>query len=396
MIGLRLLLISFSLWLSGCGFAHVNADDERRPDTVVGVGAKVMYPGQPGPGITGPPAAPAPTQGAQGAPQPDPTSSGSVTMMGGTSQDGSQSIRERNSPLGPLTTLFGYPFWIFGKSLKEKAEAQSGTTTGPGGGSAGSSGTQPATPDQLEKNRLEQENARMREMLEHRAPSTSGASSVPSISEELASLRSTVARHAESRAARGGSVERAREALDRDGDGRTDFWLYAGPGNRKREVFDDNGDGEPDRIQIYAEDGTLARVEEDSDGDGERELVSLYSEGQLTRKRADTNRDGEPDAWSFYRDGNLLRHEVDRNGDGFRDITLHYEADVLVREEQDQDGDGRADVVIRYSEGEISRREEDVDRDGTPDVISFYERGKLVRKEVRSEDLLEAPRPGGS
>jgi hypothetical protein len=398
----RALLIAGGLSLAACGFAHVNTDEEDRPDRVIGVGATVIYPGQQAPGIVGPGAPPGSSPG--GGTQPgDPDSAGSMTMVGGATAEASGSERIRRTPLGPITTLFGYPFWIFGKSLHEKAEKEQASMSAPGG-SAASSGSQPAlSPDQVEQERLSRENARLEEELKQASHGPALRDPEGSISKELDELRRVVARSGPSEATPpvSSAPSRLREAQDRDLDGRPDRWVSSGPRDQTREALDEDGDGRAERVHVYSADGSLVRSEEDLDGDGTHETVTLYSEGHATHKRVDTNQDGLADTWSFYREGKLVRHEVDRDGDGFRDLSMYYESEALVREEEDANGDGRPDLVTEYAAGERSRREEDLDHDGTPDVISFYEGGKLVRKEIRSEDLLRSgeakdPEPEGS
>jgi hypothetical protein len=315
-------------------------------------------------------------------------------MIGGASGELSRSERRRDTPLGPITTIFGYPFWIFGKSLQKKAEQAAEP-----GGPPPSGAPNPQTPDEVERSRLQRENAELQQQLERQAQRRSAPPEDPSIADELASLRAARDRRglrSQSDRPLSAPIERVREAVDRDGDGRPDVWVYGGADGGSRRVLDENGDGQPDQIETYGPDRELLRTEEDLDGDGQAETVTLYEGGQTARRRADTNHDGVTDTWSFYESGELVRHEVDRDGDGFRDLTLQYDAGELIREEQDENGDGRPDIVVRYSQGQISVREEDLDYDGTPDVVSFYENGKLIRKEVRSEELLRSRTEGGS
>ena len=384
---MRSILLLAVLALGGCSFAHVNDDLEARPDTVVGTGAKVIYPGQPGPAV-GPRSSSSSSSGSPsgaGSPPGD-----ELTMIGGASEEVSESVRRRETPLGPLTVLFGYPFWIFGKKLEKKAD-QAAQSMGEPAKAEGRA----QTPDDLERARLERENAELEQALLRR--SEAGGPKGGTIADELAALRAALdPTRTPPRGDLGASSERLLDAADRDRDGRTDFWVYEGPEGQTREALDEDGDGRADRIHVYGRDRGLLRSEEDLDHDGRADTVTLYEDGEVVRKRADTNRDGIPDAWSFYRGGELLRHEVDRDGDGFRDLTLFYDAGTLLREEHDENGDGRPDVRVHYRDGEVSSREEDLDFDGTPDVISHYEGGKLVRKEVRSEELLRPAGGGGT
>ena len=101
------VLLLLPLLLSGCLFAHENDAVEDRPDTAVGVGATVIYPGQGNPVIP------------QGGRQPVGASARSSTsepaLISGVAQEVSVQKKNRVVPIiGPLTTLIGYPFWIFG------------------------------------------------------------------------------------------------------------------------------------------------------------------------------------------------------------------------------------------------------------------------------------------
>src|SRR5262245_61921637 len=90
--------------LGACGFAHVNRDTATRPETTTGSAARVVMPGEPMPSME------------------DENPVGEPTMIGGGTQESDSSEKLRDVPLGPITTLFGYPFWIFGKSLSKKAD----------------------------------------------------------------------------------------------------------------------------------------------------------------------------------------------------------------------------------------------------------------------------------
>ena len=123
---MRVQLVILGLLLGACSFAHTDGAEESRPDTVVGVGATVIYPGQPGPAV-GPRMPSSSSQQQSGTSGPGATSSrgsssGSpqspageeMTMIGGAAAERSEKRKVRDTPLGPLTALFGYPFWIFG------------------------------------------------------------------------------------------------------------------------------------------------------------------------------------------------------------------------------------------------------------------------------------------
>ena len=81
--------------LGACGFSHVNRDNAQRPEISTGSAARVILPGEPMPSME------------------DERPIGEPTMIGGGVSESDTSERARDVPLGPLTALFGYPFWIF-------------------------------------------------------------------------------------------------------------------------------------------------------------------------------------------------------------------------------------------------------------------------------------------
>jgi hypothetical protein len=95
--GMRSLVVYLVLcgFVSGCGYSHINRDSSSRPERSTGSAARVLMPGEAAP----PSEAPAPEL--------------ETTMIGGSTQESDQSQRTRDVPLGPLFTIFGYPFWIF-------------------------------------------------------------------------------------------------------------------------------------------------------------------------------------------------------------------------------------------------------------------------------------------
>jgi len=370
----------------GCHFAHTNEDQATHPERATGAGARVMYPGQGGPSLAG--ATGAHSSGTPGASSSTGSSDPDLTLIGGTSSEASSSQKVRDMPIiGPITALFGYPFWIFGKSVEEKVRDGAEKQRTQSGGSPGASAR---TPDEAQRAKLQRENERIQQELLERSKAQSQAAPATSIGDELAALERALAERTPAPAP-------ARDVADRNGDGNPDLWVYYDGQNRVREVLDEDHDGRADRVLHYQDGTLLTRVEEDLDGDGRLESVSQYREGQIVRKRADADGDGQSDSWSFYRAGELVRHELDRNRDGFRDLVLVYEAGQLAREEEDRNGDGHPDLVTHYRNGEIAERREDLDYDGTTDVASFYENGKLVRRELTSEQVLEQwQNPAGS
>jgi len=143
---LALLLVAATL--CACGIGYQNADHEQRPETITGMGATVMYPGESGPAMPG--SSIGPTSGTgqttgsttpgtasgsytgSGEPAHAGTSSGPVpaggaaatsggaadpgsnmTMISGGKQEVSESYEDKRFlPIGPI---FGYPFWFNGE-----------------------------------------------------------------------------------------------------------------------------------------------------------------------------------------------------------------------------------------------------------------------------------------
>ena len=408
-----LLVVACSLLLAGCfQFRHKDRDHSSRPERAIGSAARVVMPGessvpmavfgQPdghsGGGTTSSQGS-GPTQSGSSSQHGAPPAGGGgadddgMVMIGGVSGEADASNRERKIPIvGPLLTLIGYPFWIFGKSNEEKVEqaaaerAKEHHTVDPGS----------RTPDDTERTRLAVENERIRRQLEQASAAPARSSS---ISDELAALERSLG----SRSAAGSPPRRTaptpttpapretREGVDRNRDGRPDLWAVRDGDRVVREELDENHDGVVDRILYYDDDHRVKRAEEDLDGDGSMETISHYSQGEIARRRADSNGDGQSDSWSFYEGGELVRHEVDRDADGFRDLIMLYEAGELFREEDDRNRDGRPDLVSRYGHGgELLEKTEDLDYDGLPDITSYYEHGKLVRRSVSSEGALES------
>jgi len=192
------------------------------------------------------------------------------------------------------------------------------------------------------------------------------------------------------------SLSAASGHVDRDGDGRTDHWIFRDEGgDMTRESFDDDFEGRPDRTLHYDPwSHEVVRIEEDANQDGNIDTWTTLRGGQVARRRADADDDGDVDTWSFYREGQITRLERDSNNDGFRDHVAHYREGRLEREDKDDDGDGRPDLVKHYDADEkIERVEEDADGDGTMDVISHYEGGRLTRRELLDASVLSAGEP---
>ena len=178
--------------------------------------------------------------------------------------------------------------------------------------------------------------------------------------------------------------------VDRNGDGRTDHWIWRENGAIVREAFDENFDGTPDRTLIYDPvSHEVVQIEEDTNFDGKTDTWTTLRGGKVTGRRVDTNGDGQVDAWSFYQNGVITRLERDTNGDGFPDHVAYYQNGRLAREERDDDGDGRTDMITYFDANEqVTRVEEDTNGDGVMDVVSYYENGHLVRRQVLDASVL--------
>ena len=439
------VLLSTAL-LCACGIGFQNANREQRPETITGMGATVMYPGESGPAMPGSSIGPTSASGqtagsttpgtasgsysgsgeppragtstgtstgqppaggaapAGGAPQPG----SNMTMISGGKEEVSESFEDKRFlPIGPI---FGYPFWFLGKSLTDKADGEAKEQM-----DKANRGTDPVTghantPDDIERNRLADENQALRDQLQQRAAAAPPVASAPGtrvaqnarISDELAALERSLGKRAGSTAPGTGSAPQASrpippgvpglgvpEATDRNGDGRPDLWTYTKNGRPALEALDDDHDGRVDRNLHYDDAGRLVSSDDDLNGDGVMETSSLFEDGRLARRRSDSNGDGQSDTWTFYRGDEILRTEIDRDGDGFRDEVTIYANGQVEREEVDKNGDGRPDAVAIYANGQIQEKREDLDFDGTPDVVSRYKNGKLASREAESTEVFE-------
>lgn len=405
----RLLLILLACGPLGCGFAHVNEDHATRPERAMGTGATIMMPGDSPPSLssydpyatqgsssssgesTAPQAAAPGSYGGSGTQtsQSGPTSqSGSssggsaprepeMTMIGGSSGESDSEQTLRDAPLGPLAVLFGYPFWIFGKTLSEEADQAVDQRSMPS--------AEPELPersthpqDVAQRARMERENAELAEQLSRQAPvhAAPAPSDSDSIHQELAALERSLGRGASAPGVR------PRQSADRNADGRPDLWTKTADDGSQRESLDEDRDGRVDRVNSYDAQHRLVRSEEDRDGDGRFETVTEFEAGEMRRRQSDDDGDGRIDSWTFFSAGEMVRHEVDRNADGMKDLSMIYDAGELVREEEDRNNDGRPDLISHYRNGEVVERAEDTDFDGNTDLRSFYEHGRLVKREV--------------
>lgn len=397
--------------LAGCGLGYQNHQVDRRPDRALGVGARIINPGESSPALRMPPGSTAArsqtsSNSAPGRQSSSSTSSGNpnvpddenLTLIGGHSGSLQESQTQKEGPA--FLPLLGYPFWFLGKSLAAKTDRAVEREVENASQAAVPQTAPVHTPDDAERERLRRENALLRDQLQHTQQGRSRRSrALPTIADELAALESSLAPPSPepppSRPPLPYAGVSPPETVDRNGDGRADLWVYSESGGRLKEAIDEDHNGRVDKILYYDAERRLQRSEQDVDGDGVLETVTLFRDGDAVRRRTDSDGDGQADAWSFYRAGELERHEVDRDGDGFRDLVLSYVGGELVREEEDRNGDGRPDRATLYSHGEIAAIQEDLDYDGVTDVESVYENGKLVRRDLNSERALRTWQPRG-
>ena len=384
--------LSLALSLAACGFSHINKDRATRPEVTTGSAARVILPGEPMPSME------------------DQTPVGEPVMIGGGQAETDDSQRTRDVPLGPIATLFGYPFWIFGKTVSQKADRAVEEREKERRGDPAVAQRPTTAQDRAQSERIDRENDEMREQLRRQSASapapraseparqtraTQNGDEGQALRDELAALERSLAQTSQAPTATTAAPAPPTTAApnarpeDRDGDGRADRWTTGDPAQPTRELLDENRDGRADRVRVYDAQHRLVSSEDDVNFDGTFDLFTDYKDGERVRSREDLNGDGEVDSWSFFRAGELVRREVDRDGDGLRDLVAIYKGGQLQRQEEDQNGDGQPDRIEIFAAGEIVERHEDVDFDGTPDVASFFKNGKLVRKELSSPEVLE-------
>ncbi|MDH5565824.1 MAG: hypothetical protein OEY15_04050 [Myxococcales bacterium] len=449
----RGVVIGLASTLLACpAFYYVDTDVDRTPTVDTGAGASIIYPGQSAPPVPGgaqprepapgsPPSgsAPQPPYAGAAAAQPPPEyrqpygastarsssspGGGGVTMIGGSEVDVKTHRKVRAEPL--YWKYLMAPFAVLAAPFKYGADKVRGEPEpGPPLPQA-----QVAPPPAPAPTPVDYETAKLREMereLSRQVSAPPPSTPQPagrarpggiSIAEELAALRGAGAtpdavapprmpaqapepapRAADPRPT--GALERslvtASGTVDRNGDGRTDHWIFREDGEISREMFDENFDGRPDRTLHYdLSSHRVSSIEEDSNQDGSLDTWTELRDGAVVRRRVDSDNDGLVDSWSFYRDGQITRLERDSSGNGFRDHVAHYRDGRLEREEEDDDGDGQPDLIKHYDASEhVVRVEEDSDGDGRLDVISHYEQGRLARRELLDASLLGAEEPG--
>jgi hypothetical protein len=436
------VLPGVAIALIGCpAFYYRDGDVDRTPTVNTGAGASIIYPGQsapPLPGGTQPGTAQTPAgqqpYGATQAAQPPPEyqqpygsgasrssgspSGGGITMIGGTQTDEKRHNKVRSEPIYWKYVMA--PFALLAAPFKFAIDTARGAPE-PGPAipptAARQAPAQPApVPIDYETQALrglQQELAQRNSSQASRThPPDSAADRGLSIANELAALRAASAgTPAVSAAATPprppapeaqGHVTRAQPGddaalvtasglVDRNGDGRTDQWIFRSNGEISREMFDENFDGTPDRTLDYdLATHRVSSIEEDSNQDGHTDTWTTLRDGAVVRTRVDSDHDGQIDTWNFYKNGQVVRLERDSNGNGFRDDVVHYRDGRMIREEKDDDGDGVMDVIKHFDASEhVIRVEEDSDGDGRMDVISHYEGGRLARREILDATLLD-------
>jgi len=429
-------------------YQNQERDVDRTPTVDTGAGATIIYPGQtagalPGsaPPQSGAAGTPQPPYGAAQAAQPPPEygqpnesgahstsgtpSGGGVTMIGGSEIDEKTHRKVHAEPVA--WKYIALPFAVAAAPFKYAAEKVRGEHE-PGPPIPQTSPAERQPPPGPPP--VDYETAALRDMERELAqretptapPQTQPAPVTPSgatsIADELAALRARTDTGGAQTAQPYNPAPRAAEpdsasvaprhapaippptasgVVDRNGDGRTDHWIFRANGEIAREEFDENFDGRPDRILHYdLSTHQVVKLNEDSDQDGNLDSWAALHDGAVVRRRVDSDADGYVDSWSFYRDGKITRLERDSSGNGFRDHVAYYRDGRIDREERDGDGDGRPDLVKYYDAHEkVVRVEEDTDGDGRMDVISHYEGGRLSRRELLDASILGAGEPGG-
>lgn len=452
-VGLSTLL-TLPMGSLGCwAVYHKDRDIDRTPIVTTGAGASIIYPGQSPPVYQGPyhpkesgrssyatPGSATPQAGSgsstwssgpggertsgqsSGAPA---AGGGGITMLGGNTTEETRHQKIDEKPLWwkyaalPFAVVIA-PFAYAADKLRgEPKPGPEVPTLEQATKPAPPSGPPPSDYETTQMKRLEAELDRRKAASAPPPEATpaGGAPAADSLAAELAALRSRPKAPSRSEATAPpqvaaasrptptptpapapvapGHPEQAAPAVasgqvDRDGDGRTDEWIYRKGGDIVREELDEDYDGRPDRT-IHYDPSThqISAIEEDANHDGRIDTWTTVRNGAIVRRRADGDGDGRVDTWSYYRHGVLTRMERDSTGDGFRDHVSYYVDGRLAREEQDDDADGFADAVKYYDAQErLERVEEDTNADGKIDVISHYQNGRLTRRELLDPSAL--------
>jgi len=396
-------LLAATAWFSGCGYAHVNRDSATRPERSTGSAARVVMPGEPMP------------------PMDEPITTSEPVMIGGSSSETDRSTRDRDVPFGPLAILFGYPFWIFGKSVSEEAEEAVSDREEADRARKGQEAEQVEQRKRVQQERLERENARMREALQKsktdsrvvpspalgassvQEPSTLGANPNPGLASqaqsnqarsnrdlqrELAALQRSIQRRATrtptgsatgpDSVAPGGSAPAPIPPATSPRTSNLAPQAPTGPADEAAKTEDRNRDGRPDRW-VYTEADGGRRELLDENADGRADLVRRFdAENRLLSTEEDLDFDGRYEVTTQYRDGERTRRFEDTDADGRPDRWTFFANGEVRSIEEDRDGDGFRDLISSYTNGELEEQQEDRNGDGQPDRLERFRGGETT------------------
>lgn len=137
-------------------------------------------------------------------------------------------------------------------------------------------------------------------------------------------------------------------------------------GPEQQDAIDHDGDGRTDERAFFSPRG-LQRVEYDRNHDGRIDEIVRFQAGVADRAETDNDFDGRFETRTRYRFGTWADSETDRDGDGTPDYRMQANAGVLARE-QWLDADGRVLKQVLYEHGFPRTEELDRDGDGTFEI----------------------------
>ncbi len=354
-----LATVTAGLLLTGCGYTHINRDSANRPERSTGSAARVVLPGEQMPAMD------------------EPITTSEPVQLGGSSAESDVSTRDRDVPFGPLTVLLGYPFWIFGKSVSQEADQAVTEREQEEQAQRGSETQRAAKRREIQQERLERENARMREALRRGSadPATSSRTPEPTRPPRPDKDGSALPSSQPSTGARGRSqdrrdLQRELATLQRAIERRSAPAPSAAPRTQSEAVRPEESTA-PLPAPLERSGAPLTS----------RPSRNPVLEGEPSRVE-DQDRDGRPDRWLFGSPERPTRELLDQNRDGRADVVRHFDADSkLVRLEEDLDFDGSFEITTQFREGQRSRRLEDTDADGRPDRWTYFQGGEVRRIE---------------
>ena len=188
-------------------------------------------------------------------------------------------------------------------------------------------------------------------------------------------------------------VAGARGEVDRDGDGRTDQWIFREAATISRELFDEDFDGRPDRT-LHLRPGQprgRSRSKRTRTTTAASTPGSRSQNGAITRRRVDEDGDGQVDTWELLprRPARAARARHQRR-------RLPRPHQLLPGRPTRARGGGRRRRRPRprrrattTPRRRSSRVEEDADGDGKVDVVSHYDGGRLTSREILDTSLLK-------